>query len=73
MKITSGTNFESHVTPKSNITQCLMVLFHSSGDRVALTERKCTKHVAASKFYKNKLVIFNGATFYDSMSPSLRS
>ena len=55
MKITSGTNFGSHVTPKSNITQCLMVWFCSSGDRVALTERKCTKHVAASKLYKKQV------------------
>ena len=37
-----------------------MVWFCSSGDRVALTEIKCTKHVAASKLYKNKLVILSG-------------
>ena len=50
-----------------------MVWFCSSGDRVALTERKCTKHVAASKLYKNKLVILSGASFYVSMSPRLPS
>ena len=34
---------------------------------------KCTKYVAASKLYKNKLVIPNGASFYVSMSPRLPS
>ena len=60
-KVISGTNFLiSCVTPKFTITQCLMVWFLSSGDRVAITERKCTKHVAAIKLYKNKLVILSG-------------
>ena len=34
-----------------------MVWFRSSGD---IVERKCTKHVAASNLYKNKLVILSG-------------
>ena len=34
---------------------------------------KCTKHVAASKFYKNKLVILNAATFYVSIPLRLPS
>ena len=34
-----------------------MVWFCSFVDRVVLTERECTKHVSASKLYKNKLVI----------------
>ena len=33
----------------------------------------CTKHVAALKLYKNKLVILNAAIFYVSMSPRLLS
>ena len=37
-----------------------MVWYSSSGNRAALTERKCTKHVVASKRYKNKLVILSG-------------
>ena len=37
-----------------------MVWFYSSGDRVTPTERKCTKHVATSKLYKNKLIILSG-------------
>ena len=40
---------------------------------VVLTKRKCTKHAAASKLYKNKLVILSGASFYVSMSPRLPS
>ena len=72
-KVLSETNFRSHVTPKSTITQCLMVWFRSSGDRVVLTERKCAKHVVASKLYKSKLVILHGASFYVSMSPRLPS
>ena len=44
-----------------------MVRFRRSGDRVVFTERKCTKHVAASKLYKNKLVILSGASFYVSI------
>ena len=55
------------------MTQCLLVWFRSYGDRVVLTERKCTKHVAASKIYKNKLVILSGSSFYVSMSPRLPS
>ena len=43
------------------------------GDRVFLNEYKCTKHVAASKLYKNKLGILIGASFYVSMSPRLQS
>ena len=50
----------SCVTFKFTITQYLMVWFRSSGDRVALTEKKCTKHVAASKLCKNKLVMLSG-------------
>ena len=50
-KFISGTN----VTPKFTISQRLMVWFRSSGDRVALTEIKCTKHVAASKLYKKQV------------------
>ena len=50
-----------------------MTFFRSSGDRVVLTERKCTRHVAASKLHKNKLVILSGASFYVSMSPRLPS
>ena len=53
----SGTKFWSHVTPKYTITLCLMVWFCSFMDRVVLTEREYTKHVTASKLYKNKLVI----------------
>ena len=53
----SGTNFWSHITPKSTITQCLIIWFISSEDRVVLTEREYTKHVTVSKLYKNKLVI----------------
>ena len=41
--------------PSPPITQCLMVSFHSSRDRVVLTEEECTKHVTTSKLYKNKL------------------
>ena len=48
-----------------------MVWFRSSGDRVVLAGRKCTKHVAASNLYKNELVILNEASFYVSMSPRL--
>ena len=50
-----------------------MVWFRSSRDRVVYTERNCTKHVAASKLYKNKLVLLSGAIFYVSTSPRLPS
>ena len=55
-KAKSGTNLWSHVSIKFTITQCVMVWFRISGDRLALSEKECTKHVAASKLYKNKLV-----------------
>ena len=34
---------------------------------------KCTEHVAASKLYKNELVILNAASFYVIMSPIVPS
>ena len=37
-----------------------MVWFRRSGARFGLTERKSTKHVAALKLYKIKLVILSG-------------
>ena len=43
----------------------------SSGDTVALTERKCRMHVAASKLYQNKLVILSGVELV-FMSPCLK-
>ena len=41
-----------------------MVWFRSSGDGVAVTEIKCTKHAAASKLYKNKIVILKGVELF---------
>ena len=42
-------------------------------DIVVLTERKCKKHVAASKIYNNKLKILSRAIFYVRKSPRLPS